>query len=742
MKKFMSFLIVLTLSAAASNSMTLIGSRGGLPVSFRVSHNRLELEWGNKVRLSEGVPLVENAGDSGQAVCNMKSDSTFEFKFKDGVRLGVLSKELGHSNIAGLFLVTNGTRPPKGTDYLGLFFSRFPGYKQGICYWFMKDWNPWTKPMKVGKPADFPDHGVQFFLWQYGDGTYAAAMPLSGAGYQSALGKSGEGIGAKAVSGYEGTRAAEIPLLAVGFGKDPYDLISQLYHDGLAMIGRGSDLRVDKKYPKILDYFGWCTWNASDNGKNLSAKLVIDGVKSFYDHKFPLSWVIIDDGWLQNNGKGALSGFKPIPSKFPDGFRPLIQQLKNEYGIKYVGVWHTINGYWNGIDTNSALGRFFRGAMFSWTEPNRKGGVSRFDFISPYSDTLSSFYDDWYEYLRSQGVDFVKVDNQLSVPDMARGNFPVFDFAKEIHVRLNAAVEKYFGNTIINCMDMGNNAYYNFGSTAVARNEEDYFPYEPGETYNMMRGNAAVHVLSAVTNSLWFGEMVYPDYDEFESYNPNATFHAIARAISDGPVYVTDKPGKQDFNVLFPLVYRDGRIIRTSVPARPTQDCLFQVQAPKPFKAFSRSGKIGLIAVWNVADTNFVAGTFKPSDVHGIEGKRFLVYEYFSKSHLIAGRNQALPVMLGRFGYKLYYISPMEDGFAPVGLTDKYNAPGTIESCRRTGNVITIKIGESGPFAAYSSKRPKEVRVNNSKIPFKYAGGMITVDMKQKLEQPTLKIFF
>lgn len=325
---------------------------------------------------------------------------------------------------------------------------------------------------------------------------------------------------------------------------------------------------------------------------------------------------------------------------------------------------------------------------------------------------------------------------------MAEGNFPVFGFAKRIHEQLNEAVSRYFDNTIINCMDMGNNAYYNFGPTAVARSEEDYFPYKPGENYSMMHGNAAVHVLSAVTNSLWFGQMVYPDYDEFESYSPNAVFQAIARAISDGPVYVTDKPGKQDFKVLFPLVYRNGKIIRTDVPARPTEDCLFQVQAPKPFKAFSMSGKIGLLAIWNVADTDTVAGTFKPSDVHGIQGQRFLVYEYFSKSHMVVSRNQAVPVKLGRLGYRLYYVSPITDGFAPIGLCDKYNAPGTIESYARSGNVVTIKLGEGGPFIAYSSRRPEQVMVDNSELPFKYVNGLISLNIRGELKQPVVRITF
>lgn len=54
--------------------------------------------------------------------------------------------------------------------------------------------------------------------------------------------------------------------------------------------------------------------------------------------------------------------------------------------------------------------------------------------------------------------------------------------------------------------------------------------------------------------------MVWPDYDMFQSYHPHAAYHAIARAISGGPVYLTYEPGKQNFKVLWPLIYSDGFI--------------------------------------------------------------------------------------------------------------------------------------------------------------------------------------
>lgn len=47
------------------------------------------------------------------------------------------------------------------------------------------------------------------------------------------------------------------------------------------------------------------------------------------------------------------------------------------------------------------------------------------------------------------------------------------------------------------------------------------------------------------------------------------------RAVSGGPVYVSDKPGCHDVQLLRQLVLPDGSIYRAAGVGRPTLDCLF-----------------------------------------------------------------------------------------------------------------------------------------------------------------------
>jgi hypothetical protein len=68
-------------------------------------------------------------------------------------------------------------------------------------------------------------------------------------------------------------------------------------------------------------------------------------------------WFLIDDGWLDvTNHK--LNSYIPDNVKFPAELKKLTLLLKDEYGIQNVGVWHTLNGYWEGLNDSGKLKSF------------------------------------------------------------------------------------------------------------------------------------------------------------------------------------------------------------------------------------------------------------------------------------------------------------------------------------------------------------------------------------------------
>lgn len=685
----------------------------------------VSLFFNGKERLSGLSPAYQEM--SAAPLLKEMNGELLDYEWADG-KTSILQVQIKDNNILFSGAYSMETEPE---NFYGCFFNSIPDFKQGMSIWRFKPWNSWSKPVPVPCLDSLPDWDVQLFYWQYEDGLYGAAIPLNDKGYRSTIGREGNSFGAKSVS-YATTKEKGMMLqMIVGFGEDPYALFKNLYQDAMSAMNSTENLVEKKKYPETLEYLGWCTWNALDMGRSMSEERVIQGVESFYDKGIRLGWLIIDDGW-QDNTNQKLNAFTPDKQKFPNGFKKMNETLKSRFGMHGVGIWDAFDGHWKGINPDSPLGKEYDGKLFSWKQ---RGPLDDFTeecfFIRPdINNALENFYNDWIAYQKSEGFTFAKVDNQLIVERMAVNNYPIDYLSKRMHKTLYNALSKHMDGTAINCMDMTTEAYFNFGNSAVARAVEDYFPEEDGGIgYNMERGGAAAHLIMALYNNLYFSLMAYTDFDMFESKNRDAYFHAFTRAANNGPIYLTDKPGQQNIDVIRPLTYSDGRLIRPQAALTLTEDCLFQGQAPKPVKAFSKNKYASILCIWNMSDADIVSGEFSPKDIYQLEGNDFVIYEYFTRKIQEVKHKDVLPVVLNRMGYAMYHVVPKGDICTPLGLTDKYNVSGTIADQHYSNNSLEVTIADGGIFAAYAETKPSEILVNSKKTEFTYVDNLITIDI-------------
>lgn len=147
--------------------------------------------------------------------------------------------------------------------------------------------------------------------------------------------------------------------------------------------------------------------------------------------------------------------------------------------------------------------------------------------------------------------------------------------------------------SLISSMCMSTDYLYSAKKVAVARVSEDFMPTEP--TFQ------TTHIAGIAYTCLLAGEIIVPDWDMFRSNHYTAKFHAVARAIGGCAVYVSDKPGEHDFDVINRLVLPDGSILRARYAGRPTRDCLFSDPVTD-----GRS----LMKIWNLNKTTGVVGVF------------------------------------------------------------------------------------------------------------------------------------
>ncbi|MBW7460079.1 hypothetical protein K0U00_39055, partial [Paenibacillus sepulcri] len=342
--------------------------------------------------------------------------------------------------------------------------------------------------------------------------------------------------------------------------------------------------------------------------------------------------------------------------------------LKNRSGVRWVGVWHTVAGYWGGIDPASELA----GQYAEYLRANVRGDL----LPSPDGGQGFGFWHGWHSFLERQGVDLVKVDSQSAVTNFWRGQRSIGEAASAAHTALEASVALHFDHTMINCMGMAAENVWHRPKSAVSRNSDDFVPQE--------RYGFAEHALQNAYNSYYHGAFYWGDWDMYWTKNHDDIQNAVLRSISGGPVYFSDAPGNTDPSRLWPLIYQDGKIIRCDRTPSPTGDCLFLDPTVQhvPLKLWNTAGEAGVIAAFHIGkyDTP-VEGTVGPQDVPGLEGDRFALYEHFSRECLFLARDERHSFKLKAEEYALYTIIPVrhgdEDaeasgGIIPIGLAGKY----------------------------------------------------------------------
>lgn len=86
---------------------------------------------------------------------------------------------------------------------------------------------------------------------------------------------------------------------------------------------------------------------------------------------------------------------------------------------------------------------------------------------------------------------------------------------------------------------------------------------------------AKSHLFQSYTNTLLLGQTVWPDHDMFHSCDTVCgTLMARSKAISGGPVYLSDAPGDFIKENIFPLIDEQGKLFRPEAPAVPMPESI------------------------------------------------------------------------------------------------------------------------------------------------------------------------
>ncbi|MCV2423673.1 hypothetical protein LNV47_24115, partial [Paucibacter sp. DJ4R-1] len=567
--------------------------------------------------------------------------------------------------------------------------------------------------------------------------------------------------------------------LIVSSGTDPFATITDAI-TAVKLHLKTFRQRHEKQLPGILDYFGWCTWDAFY--QEVTQEGVEAGLASLSSGGTPPKFVIIDDGWQSvgvdqektassteqdNTTKEQLPRLTGIKEnqKFQKkddpslGIKNIVNIAKEKYGLKYVYVWHAITGYWGGVRPGMEAMEEYRSLMkyplvskgVVANEPTWKTdimAVQGLGLVNPKS--VFKFYNDLHSYLAANGIDGVKVDVQCILETLGTGLGGRVELTRQYHQALDASVAQNFpDNGCIACMSHNTDALYCSKQTAVVRASDDFYPTDPI--------SHTIHIASVAYNSIFLGEFMQPDWDMFHSQHPAAEYHGSARGISGGPIYVSDAPEKHNFDLLKKLVLADGSILRARLPGRPTKDCLFSDptrDGVSLLKIWNMNKYTGVLGIYNcqgaaLSSTEHknafhetskepITGSVKGQDVHLIAevstdpqvwNGDCVAYCHTLGKLITLPHNTPLPISLKVLEYEIFIITPIkvlapELSFAPLGLIKMFNGGGAVEDLKYVtingDSRVYMEVKGCGTFGAYSSIRPTSCKVGSSNVDFSY----------------------
>lgn len=566
----------------------------------------------------------------------------------------------------------------------------------------------YTERSPIPPRIPHPNRRALTMIFELTNGHYLTLLPLSGEASVSWLEVAEDG---KLMLDYGslGTEPipedTKVPLLSWYESENVYESIAKAWEIALENneIRASGSLRAQKKYPEPLHYLGWCTWEQYH--KNIDEATLVSAIDKIEQSGIPVRWFLIDDGHQDDDG-GFLKSFEPDREKFPNGWDPIVSR-KQDDRIKWMGIWHGFLSHWNGVHIDHKMEEL---APFLTPNPKREKG------LLPNDDMASSmaFYDYLVTTIKDQGFDFMKTDNvsrstieYYGLPNAAKAQ-------KENVLALEqACLEQGIG--LMNCSAQNTIDMLNATNSATMRTSPDY------QKHNLATSKS--QILQSVFNVVWLGQTLWPDHDMFHSSDEEVgEAMSITKAMSGGPIYLSDDPADFNADVIKTLCYDDGLLIRPEAPGVPLPESIFSdalYESDKVYKTISPlKNKACAIAAYNLSVTagKPLTGTINEEDytyasamMQPFEGfwelpeEGLVIYNWKNQEgKILEEAGQSFEI--DGFGVQLYHLCPIVSQWAVIGRPDKYLSPSTVEITDIQDESLTVSFPEVGPVILYSGK--------------------------------------
>lgn len=587
-------------------------------------------------------------------------------------------------------------------DYVsGLFFSRddrdgdyqWPNNTNRLLPWPFQNIAELSHADYPGIPSNSkPSQVGDALLLQLGDGGWMLLKAVAGKNSLSCFQVDTDGNVRVYISTLgKDVLPAKVPALILARGNTPFEASRKAYECLISALPENKTRwRGEKLFYEAFQYLGWCSWEHYHF--DIDEQKLMNDLQAIEASDLPVRFVLIDDGHVRNKSQ-RLTSFLPDEKKFPNGWGK-IMSMRQRDKIRWIGLWYNFTGYWQGISPENNFSETTRNALFPYRETLLPGGDSL---------RIVQFYHDYIKALKGFGFDFLKVDNQSFMLPLYMGDTEVVDRARNCNIALEDEAHRQ-GMGLMNCMAQNVLNIDNTRYSGVARVSIDYKKFN--------RAMARSHLYQSYVNTLLQGQTVWPDHDMFHSSDSLCGgMMARSKAVSGGPVYLSDAPADFQEELIWPLVDARGKVFRPQAPAVPFPDELGMnpMFSGKAFRVFAPVGDEAMaIVCYNLNSektASSVKATVSPQDFRwrdALDGgrpaeseeERVLVFDWEKKTGLLL-KNPAEMTLQG-FSDRLLFLCPVREGWAVVGVEEKYLSPATVHIVSRTAEKLVLDVLASG----------------------------------------------
>lgn len=495
--------------------------------------------------------------------------------------------------------------------------------------------------------------------------------------------------------------AGQVPLLLIQKSQTVYHVFNDAYYSLMTDKTVSSlQKREDKKYFEGFDYLGWCTWEHYHF--NIDETKILNDIDAIEVSGIPVRYILIDDGHIANE-KRRLTSLTPDKQRFPNGWTRIMNR-KQDDKIKWMGLWYSLSGYWMGISADNDFPKEIQQTLYPCNDCLLPG-------IS--TDNIETFYEYYIHTMKKNGFDFLKIDNQSFTLPLYMGNSQAVRQAKDC----NLALERQIHNAqmgLMNCMAQNVINTDHTLHSAVTRVSIDYKKYDE----NMAKS----HLFQSYTNTLLLGQTVWPDHDMFHSSDTVCgSLMARSKAISGGPVYLSDSPDEFISENILPLVDEHGKIFRPSAPAIPTPESILTnpLQSGESYRVFAPTGDEAVSIICYNLNTSLayqeIKTYLKPDDYSLRENTtnsstsipdRILAFNWKEQTAGILTASKEMK--LKGFNDCLFHLCPIRQGWAVIGIQEKYLSPATVQILARTNDTLTLDVLCTGTLRVWVESHGKQ----------------------------------